>query len=274
MSLIPPPRQRRSVPLRIMTYNVHYCRGVDRTLSPERIAQVIASCHPDIVALQELDVGRARSGMVDQAMSIARDLGMDVQFFPSLRIMEESYGNAILSRWPARLVKAEPLPGLPRLPRLEPRGAIWATVTVEGIDVQIVNTHLGLFRLERLRQVEALLGADWLAHPLCREPVILLGDFNARPRSRAYRRLAARLQDVQRGVPGARPKATFPTWYPTFRLDHIFVDERIEIVSASPVRTPLARLASDHLPLVAELNIPVPSGRAAVPVRELSEAGS
>ena len=99
-----------------MTYNVHRCRGVDRSWSPERIAQVIASCHPDIVALQELDVGRARSGHIDQAEVIARDLGMDVQFFPAMRVMEELYGDAILSRLPARLVKADSLPGIRRMP--------------------------------------------------------------------------------------------------------------------------------------------------------------
>src|SRR5215204_6162405 len=91
-----------TVSFRVMTYNVHRCRGLDRAWSPERIAAVIASCHPDVVALQELDVGRARSGRIDQAETIARDLGMDVQFFPALRIMEELYGDAILSRWPAR----------------------------------------------------------------------------------------------------------------------------------------------------------------------------
>src|SRR4029079_19728035 len=140
------------VALRIMTYNVHRCVGIDRLLSPERIAQVIASCHPDIVALQELDVGRARSGDVDQAEVIARDLGMDVHFFPALRVMEELYGDAILSRWPARLVKAGPLPGFTRLPRFEPRGALWSAIKIEGMEIQVINTHLGLLGAERVLQ--------------------------------------------------------------------------------------------------------------------------
>jgi endonuclease/exonuclease/phosphatase family metal-dependent hydrolase len=245
------------ISLRVMTYNVHRCRGIDRCWSPERIAQVIASCHPDIVALQELDVGRARSGRVDQAEVIARDLGMDVQFFPALRVMEELYGDAILSRWPARLVKAGPLPRLSRVPGVEPRGALWSSVTIGNVDIQVINTHLGVVGRERVRQVDTLLGPDWLGHVECCEPVILLGDFNATPRSRAYRRLTARLRDVQRAPSIRRAERTFPTRFPTLRLDHVFVSRSVEVLAASTVRTPLARLASDHLPVVAELRIPV-----------------
>jgi endonuclease/exonuclease/phosphatase family metal-dependent hydrolase len=188
-------------------------------------------------------------------MSIARDLGMDVQFFPVVRVMEELYGNAILTRWPARLVKAGALPGLRRLSRLEPRGALWSAISVGGVDLQIINTHLGLFRRERARQVDTLLGPDWLGHPDCRDPVILLGDFNARPPSQVYRKLASNLQDVQLAAAKKRAESTFPSRYPAFRLDHIFVSRSIEVLGSTTLRSPLARLASDHLPLVAELNV-------------------
>jgi endonuclease/exonuclease/phosphatase family metal-dependent hydrolase len=248
-----------TVSLRIMTYNVHRCVGVDRLLSPQRIAEVIASCHPDIVCLQELDVGRARSGHVDQAEVIARDLGMDVHFFPALRVMEELYGDAILSRWPARLVKAGPLPGYTRFRQVEPRGALWSTITVDGTDIQVVNTHLGLFGAERVLQAQALASKDWLGHPECRDPLVLLGDFNATSRTRAYRLLAAQLRDAQRTPAVRRPAKTFPTRLPALRIDHIFVSRSVEVTSATTLRTPLARLASDHLPLVADINIPAAS---------------
>jgi endonuclease/exonuclease/phosphatase family metal-dependent hydrolase len=250
-----------TVALRVMTYNVHRCVGIDRLLSPQRIAQVIASCHPDIVALQELDVKRARSGHVDQAEVIARDLGMDVHFFPALRIMEELYGDAILSRWPARLVKAGPLPGLTRLPRFEPRGALWSEITIDGVDIQIINTHLGLFGAERVLQTNTLLSAGWLDHPDCRDPVILAGDFNATPRSRAYRKLTARLRDAQRTPAVRRPSVTFPTRLPALRLDHLFVSRSVDVTAASTIRTTLARLASDHFPLVADITVPALAGR-------------
>jgi endonuclease/exonuclease/phosphatase family metal-dependent hydrolase len=258
-----------SVSVRILSYNVHRCLGIDRCWSAERIAQVIASCHPDIVALQELDVGRARSGWVDQAETIARDLGMDVQFFPTVRIMEELYGNAILSRWPAKLVKAEPLPGLPRL---EQRGALWSSIDVNGMKLQVINTHLGLLSRERQRQVDALLGPEWLGHPDCQGPAVLLGDFNAPPPSRAYRRLRGRLRDAMREPASSGASATYPTRYPALRLDHIFVSDSVQVLAANTVKTPLARLASDHLPVVAEICFPVPDAAAHPAPKDLADA--
>jgi endonuclease/exonuclease/phosphatase family metal-dependent hydrolase len=244
--------------IRIMTYNVHRCRGRDRQYAPQRIADVIASANPDIVALQELDVGRARSGGVDQAEIIAAALGMRAQFFPAMRVMEELYGDAILTACPSRLVKTGALPGLPRLPRLEPRGALWASITVggQGIqqEIQVINTHLGLLSRERKSQIEELLGPEWLGHPACRDPVVLLGDFNARPRSRSYRKLTARLQDAQ-SLYGGRGRRTFPSRLPALRIDHAFVGLAIKVTRVDTVRTRLARVASDHLPLVVDFEL-------------------
>jgi endonuclease/exonuclease/phosphatase family metal-dependent hydrolase len=242
---------------RILTYNVHRCLGTDGRLAPARIAEVIAGCRPDIVALQELDVGRARSGGIDQAHAIARELGMrHVHFNAALRVMEEEYGDAILTARPSRIVKAGPLPGLMHRPALEPRGALWASIQIGGAEVQVINTHLGLRRPERLAQVEALLGSEWLSHPACREPTVLLGDFNALPRSRAYHRLAARLCDAQVGPQVHHPpRPTFPSRLPLLRIDHIFVSRSIEVLRVEAIRTPLARVASDHLPLLVEIRI-------------------
>lgn len=248
--------------VRIMTYNVHGCRGRDRQWSPQRIADVIASAEPDIVALQELDVGRARSGGADQAEMIALALGMRAQFFSALRVMEELYGDAILTAWPSRLIKAGPLPQLPGVGRYEPRGALWASITVGGADVQVINTHLGLRSRERQKQIDELLGSDWLGHPECRNPVVLVGDFNAPPRSRSYRRLTARLHDAQRSQRG-RGKPTFPARFPALRIDYAFVGPAINVRRVDTVRTPLARVASDHLPLVIDLDIDV----AALPLQ-------
>jgi endonuclease/exonuclease/phosphatase family metal-dependent hydrolase len=241
--------------LRILTYNVHRCLGTDGRLSPHRIAEVIASCRPDIVALQELDVRRARTGGVDQAELIARELEMDFHFHPALRVMEELYGDAILTARPSRLVKTGPLPGLTRFPKREPRGALWASVNVGEAQLQVINTHLGLRANERLAQVESLLGPGWLEHPSCRDPVVLLGDFNSFAASRAYRRLTAKLQDAQRAPRPGRPRATFPAFFPIYRIDYAFVSRSIEVLGASVVRTPLSRVASDHLPLLVDLRI-------------------
>ncbi len=92
---------------RILTYNVRNCLGIDGQLSPERIADVIASCEPDVVALQELDVNRARTGGVDQAQVIADALCMQRHFYPAIRENEAFYGDAILTARPCTLVKAD-----------------------------------------------------------------------------------------------------------------------------------------------------------------------
>ncbi len=214
---------------RIVTYNVHRCVGTDGRLSPKRIADVLAECEPDIVALQELDVMRARTGLVDQAHEIAFDLEMDLQFHPAFKVTEEAYGDAILTSYPLRLVKAGPLPGLKLLPKLEPRGALWVAIDLGGIELQVLNTHLGLLGRERMAQVEALLGPGWLGGSRAQGPLVLLGDFNMLSRSRAYRRLAARFTDAALTPGVARPGPTFPTRYPALRIDHVFVTPPVKV---------------------------------------------
>src|SRR5690606_36595101 len=121
--------------------------------------------------------GRARSGRSDQADLIARKLGMVSHFHPALHLEDEQYGDAILSSLPMRLMRAAPLPSTG-----EQRGAIWVSVDLAGVELQVVNTHLGLRRSERLRQASSLLGEDLLGNSQCLSgPTILLGDFNSVP---------------------------------------------------------------------------------------------
>jgi len=242
-----------------MTYNVHGCVGVDGKLDVGRIAAVIGQARPDIVALQELDVGRARSGGIDQAHAIATRLGMSFHFNSALSVEEERYGDAILTALPQRLIKSGPLPTPHRLRRLEPRGALWVEIqTAEG-PLQVMNTHLGLVPQEQKTQVAALLGPNWLGHPDCRDPKVLLGDFNATSRYAAYKALALRLRDVQRAPDGGkrpgRAVRTFPSRLPVLRIDHVFVSPRIEATGVFAPDTALARVASDHLPLVVDLTV-------------------
>ncbi|MBR0667655.1 EEP domain-containing protein [Roseomonas hellenica] len=246
--------------LRILTYNVHGCRGTDGRLAPGRIIDVIREARPDVIALQELDAGRARSGHVDQAQAIAEALGMAFHFHPALQHVEEQYGDAILSRLPLRLVKAGPLPAPHNRPLLEPRGAVWAAIRFGDVELQVINTHLGLLPQERVMQAEALLGLGWLQHPECRgRPAVLLGDFNAWPRSRAYELMASHLRDAQRSLPGHRPRATFPSRWPMLRIDHVFISGDVVVRAVEVPRARGERLASDHLPLVVDLVIGGPA---------------
>jgi endonuclease/exonuclease/phosphatase family metal-dependent hydrolase len=255
------PRIRRSrktrVSIRVMTYNVHSCINMDGKISPARIAKVIAHYDPDIVALQELDVKRFRTGEIDQAQVIAEELEMECHFSPAFQIEEEQYGNAILSRFPLRLVRAGALPTLTHLPNLEKRGVLWAEITVNGREIQLFNTHLGLRHKERLVQGDALMGPEWLGHPDRCNPTIVCGDFNAQPHSRVCRKIRRSFNDAQILLDDHRPQRTFFGRYPIGRIDHVFVSPEIIVHGVEVPRTALTLVASDHLPLIVEVSVPM-----------------
>jgi endonuclease/exonuclease/phosphatase family metal-dependent hydrolase len=239
--------------VRILTYNVHRCVGTDRRLDVARVAEVIAAQAPDIVALQELDVGRARTGGVDQAHRLAQRLGMAFHFNAAFRVEEELYGDAILTTLPERLVKAGPIPTHPRFDRLEPRGAVWIAVQVGGREVQVINTHLGLVPREQRGQAAALSGEDWLGG--AEGPLVLVGDMNATPRTVVYRTFAARLTESRRAARLAQRAPTFPSTFPVLEIDHVFVSPEVAVERVWAPLDPLSRLASDHLPLVVEFTL-------------------
>ena len=240
---------------RIVTYNVHRCIGNDRRLNVARIADVLAKLEPDVVALQELDVGRRRTGNVDQAHEIARRLDMACHFHAALTVEEERYGDAILTCFPERLVQVGPLPGHPGIRSLEPRGALWVEVEIDGRPVQIVCTHLGLVPREQQIQAAFLAGPAWLAHPHCAGPKILLGDFNATATSVVYRTFLKSLSPARGLARVKTPTATFPSPLPVLRIDHLFVSPEIQVSDVFAPFSPLTRVASDHLPLVMDFEV-------------------
>ena len=241
--------------LRVMTYNIHGCVGIDSKLSPARIARVIARHRADVIALQEVDVGRTRSGWVDQARVIADLLLMKFHFYPAFEIEDEKYGLAVLSHFPMRLVKSGALPGLKERPELEPRGAQWIALDVGGREIQIVNTHLGLRFRERRQQVGAILGEDWLGQLGEDVPLIICGDLNALPASFVHKEICTRFQDVQAAVAEHRPLRTLYGRYPLGRIDHIFISSHFEAQQVEVPRSTLTRVASDHLPVWVDLKV-------------------
>ncbi len=239
--------------LRIMTYNVHRCTGLDRKTSTERIAEVIATYRPDVAALQEIDCGQVRPAATDQAAEIAHYLALALQ--TPLNIERERCGNVILSHHPLRLVKAGGL-RRPRRWRTPPRrGVLWVDVEVRGITFQFFNTHLGLTPRERLYQARVLTGPEWLQNPACPPPVVLCGDFNAQPGSAVHRLIGGLLRDAELCCPHP-PKKTWPSIYPFMGLDHLFISADLVVTGAEAPSTSLSRLASDHLPLVVDLLLP------------------
>lgn len=207
-------------------------------------------CRPDIIALQEVDVGRMRSGGMDQAHMIATHLRMESHFHPALHLKDEKYGDAVLTALPMRLVKAAVLPSLG-----EPRGALWVEVDLAAVKLQVLVTHLGLRGSERVRQATALLGPGWLGGIAQAESrVILAGDLNAIARSATYKLLAGHLKDAQLQS-NAKPRPTFPSRLPLLRIDHVFVGDGIDVRDCRVHSSALARVASDHLPILVELEI-------------------
>jgi endonuclease/exonuclease/phosphatase family metal-dependent hydrolase len=239
---------------RLMTYNVHRCVGLDGRHAPQRIAEIIALQNPDIVALQELETGHPRTGSVDQAQVIAAILKTDFHYHAARQRGEARFGNAVFSRLPMRKIHSAILPTLPQIP-VQTRGALWVAIRVGKEEVQIINTHLGLLHHERFLQAGALCSKDWLAHPFYRgQPRVLCGDFNATTASRVYRLFMESLHDARTLSPSPAGR-TWPSFLPMFRYDHIFVCPRVRVRNVSVPKTPLTIRASDHLPVVADVEI-------------------
>jgi len=238
--------------VRIATYNVHSCIGVDGLCAPERIAAVIAEMDPDVVCLQELDVQRPRTGGVDQAAEIARLLAMQFHFNATIDEVSGRYGDAILSKTSLTVVQARSLPEVPRpLPR-EARGAIWVGTEVAGQPWQIINTHFGLGHGERRLQARALV-RDWITPALAGPPIVVCGDFNSRPASVIHQIIGSPLRDAFTQSCQPRPW-TFPTRWPLVCLDYLFVSPEVRVDRAERWFSATAARASDHFPVVAEIH--------------------
>ncbi|HEY8371016.1 MAG TPA: endonuclease/exonuclease/phosphatase family protein [Thermodesulfobacteriota bacterium] len=223
----------------VATYNVHGCVGVDGRFRPDRIAEVIREIGADVVGLQEVDRRVRRGRPTLELEMLAGGSGLACFAGPTIVDPDGDYGNGLLSRYPVRALRHLDL----TVGRREPRGAIDADLDVEGDLVRVVVTHLGLGIPERRDQVSRLLASIGESD----DPVVLLGDVNEwHPFSRSLRLLEARLGPSARG-------RTFPSVLPLLALDRIWASPRRAIVEARVHATPLARVASDHLPLVARI---------------------
>lgn len=253
--------------IRVMTYNVHSCRGLDTRVLPQRIARVIEQFNPDLVALQELDVNRKWSKRMDQPLLIAQHLRMQSHFQPAIAVEGEHYGIAVLSRYPFEIKKSVELPRYPKqsaskgnyIPLLkyffEPRYAIWTSVVMGGMEIYFVNTHLSLRSRERLEQVKSLLGQEWLNMGSHKVPTIFCGDFNEGPASAGYQLFKTSFNEVKSFMSHTSSKKTLFSPLPLFEVDHIFFKGNLRVESVSVPNTPLTRIASDHLPVIADFSL-------------------
>lgn len=242
--------------LRVMTYNVHGCRGMDGRVAPERVARAIASVDADVILLQEVDYDRARSDHRDQLADIAGRLGYASISHAVRNEAGDRFGNGILSRVPVTLAHVDRLPRRAErgpLGRTEPRGAMWATVRLQGRTVVLVNTHLSVIGVERRIQLSALARLLHRLRARRDHPLVLAGDFNTGPTAKALLPIHEVLRPVHDEL--GRPLETWSNRAPLRAIDHVFVSAEIAVRRAFVVRNAITRTASDHLPLVTDLEL-------------------
>lgn len=223
--------------LTVATYNTHSGIGMDRRFDPQRIAEVVLELNADVIALQELEF-HAHANMLE----ILRErTGLHAVAQRTFARENGAFGNGLLSRC---AITASAMIDL-SLPDREPRGAIDATIDCDGLPLRVIATHLGLRPAERAEQSRRLTAAVGNGA----QPTLLAGDINEwlMPR-RALRALHAHF--------GESPaRATFPSFAPMIALDRVWTSPASLLRRVHAHRSALARRASDHLPLVAELEL-------------------
>lgn len=250
-----------------MSWNVHGMRGQDGRHDPERVAEVIAGARADVVGLQEVGAHPGRGELADPAGTLAELTG-----FASAYGLTETrggfpYGNCILSRHPITATRSYDL----SVPNREPRGCLRADVEAPEGAIHFFNVHLGLHWRERRRQASQLLSADILRDAALCYPLALVGDFNTPWSWLAVPRwIRQHLADGADACGGASP--TFPSSWPFLRLDRVFVGPKVRVLGCDVLDGPLVRLASDHRPIVLEIEVE-PGARRPPPARTIEAEG-
>jgi endonuclease/exonuclease/phosphatase family metal-dependent hydrolase len=236
--------------LRVATYNIHKCRGLDQRVRPHRIARVLGELDADIVALQEV-VGHGGHSSGDQARYVAEALGYHPAFGENRRHNGAAYGNLLLSRFPVLGFWNYDITARGR----EARGVLRADVRLaDGHVLHLFNVHLGTAYLERREQARHMISRRILRNAELAGTRIVMGDFNEWIPGEATRLLSAHF-----GARGLRSHAarhrTYPCVLPVLRLDHIYFDESLHLHRLEPHRSRRALVASDHLPVLAEFSL-------------------
>lgn len=239
--------------LRIATYNIHKCRGLDRRTDVERIANVILHLDADVVALQEVLDVRDGKAEFDQARRLAERLsGYRWVFGENRKLHGGSYGNLTFSRFPETFSQNYDLTWRHR----ERRGCLRTDHRIgTGTTLHVFNVHLGTSYVERRHQAHRLASNDILKHDALSGPRIVMGDFNEWTRGLATRLMGTNFRAAE---PRAllRYKRTYPGLLPLLHLDHLYYDDALSLISVRVHRSRASLIASDHLPLVAEFELP------------------
>jgi endonuclease/exonuclease/phosphatase family metal-dependent hydrolase len=232
--------------LRVATYNIHRCRGLDGRTRPDRIAAVLRTIDADVIALQEV-IGAGPHGG-GHAEELGALLGMGWVMSPARQLRGHHFGNAVLSRHPI----AQHLEHDLSWKTCEARRLQRVDIAADGCTLHLYNVHLGTAILERRHQAQKL--ASIVSDRHIPGPKLVVGDFNEWMRGLATNLLSEKLNSVDlRNY--LRRKRTYPGLFPILHLDHIYYAGKVEILGIELPRTRLSLVASDHLPLVADVRI-------------------
>jgi len=238
--------------LRVVTWNIHKgIGGVDRRYRLERTVDVLASLKADLVLLQEVAQGMPRCGMVDQLEELSEGLDLKhVAFGAEHRFRVGGYGNAILSRFPLTDSARIDL----TVGRRKRRGLVQTRAHAKlehgTRSVVVFNLHLGLSGAERAAQLETFLACHPFAHLHKDTPLVVGGDFND-----VWATLGKRFLEPAGFVRAGKLTATFPAALPLRPLDGLWVRGAVSVVTAHAVRNKATQAASDHLPIVADIEL-------------------
>jgi endonuclease/exonuclease/phosphatase family metal-dependent hydrolase len=237
---------RRHADVRIATYNIHRCRGMDRRTIPARVAEVIREMNADVVALQEV-IGAGPNG-AGQAEEIGAALGMGWVMHSVRMLRGHHFGNVVLSRFPVVHHGHYDLSWR----TCEERACQRVDLDIDGMLMHVYNVHLGTAVLERRYQAARL--AAFVHDHRVRGTKVILGDFNEWMKGLATRTLSSLFESIDIAQHLKR-RRTYPGLFPVLHLDHIYYEGDVTVRRLELVRTRKALIASDHLPLVADLRI-------------------
>lgn len=240
---------------RVLSYNIHRAIGVDRRFRPERIAQIIGHYDADIVLLQEVDEGAPRSRELDLAKELASDLGFPYRAVGhNVTLRKGRYGNATLSRFPILSERNIDL----TIAAWKRRGCQHTAIALDGRPdrrLDVFNLHLGLSAGQRARQVELLARSSEMTTLPPSAACVVGGDFND------WRSLLVPFLTGGMNLKSATELSTgghlltYPSFFPRGPLDRIYYRGPLTLHSAYRCRQKLSRMASDHLPIVADFEI-------------------
>lgn len=247
--------------LRVITYNIHRAIGVDRRFRPERIVAILRHYDPDVVMLQEVDEGAPRSRELNLAKELAQEAGYPhFALGHNVSLKKGRYGNATLSRFPILRERNIDLSVTESWIR---RGCQHTTLELKGPNegqsqrLEVFNLHLGLSARERVKQIELLKHSAEFSGVPPQVPVLVAGDFNdwrslllpTFTNGMGFGCATERHRGPYRCIP------TYPAFSPQGGLDRIYHRGPMQLLSVHSCRLQVARVASDHLPVLAEFRV-------------------